>query len=104
VTASSFDVTDPTYYQNSATRICLVRVRVYVDCSWAWIHCVMINRVCFSPQPRTVRNVYNEVGTNPSGTGTSSRDCLDSLCKQVCAASRSGCPSSDTVSTGNSAN
>jgi len=31
----------------------------------------MINQVCFSPQPRAVKNVYNAVGTNPSGTGTS---------------------------------
>jgi len=53
------------------------------------VHCVMINRVYFSPQPRAVKNVYNAVGTNPSGTGTSSLDRLDSLCRQVCAMSRS---------------
>jgi len=63
----------------------------------------MIDRVCFSPQPRAVKNVYNVVGSNPSGVGTSSCESLDSLCQQVCAASRSGCPSSGTTSVGNSA-
>ena len=35
------------------------------------ISLLMISQVCFSPQPRAVKNVHNTVGTNPSGTGTS---------------------------------